>query len=95
MDLGDRLQQWWDRVRGCEQPAASPQSPSSGAGSAGARSVRPVMGQGPSGPLMLSVENKPRPAGPTRARFKEAGFNPYENTGGYRKPRGWDDVQRK
>ena len=95
MDLGDRLQRWWDRVRGYEQPAAKPLNHSPGSGPVGARPVRTVMGDAPGGSLKLSVESKPRHGGPTRAHVREAGFNPYENTGGFRKPRGWDNVQRK
>lgn len=95
MDLGDRLQRWWDRVRGYEQPTARPLNSASGAGPMGARPVRTLMGNAADGSLKLSVESKPRTDGPTRTHFKDAGFDPYENTGGYRKPRGWDGVQRK
>lgn len=95
MDLGDRLQRWWDRVRGYEQATATPLSHSRGQGPAGARPVGAIMGDGPDGTLKLSVERKPQQPAPAKSRFKDAGFNPYENTGGYRKPRGWDDIPRK
>ena len=95
MVLGDRLQRWWDRVRGYEQAAAKPLTTSPRVGPLGARPVRTVMGNAPDGSMKLSVESKRPQDGPTRARVRDAGFNPYENTGGYRKPRGWDGVQRK
>jgi hypothetical protein len=44
--------------------------------------------------LKLSVAGKPTQGG-RRPGYGEAGFDPYSNTGGYRKPRGWDDVRRK
>jgi hypothetical protein len=95
VDLGDRLQRWWDRVRGYEQATAKSLDQSSAAGPVGARPVGTVVGDGQDGTLKLSVESKPQPPGPAKSRVKEAGFDPYESTGGYRKPRGWDDVPRK
>jgi hypothetical protein len=95
VDLGDRLQRWWDRVRGYEQATATARNRALAAGPAGARAVRAVTGNGPDGTLNLAVESKPLAAPPTRARSREAGFNPYESTGAYQKPRGWDDVPRK
>jgi hypothetical protein len=53
------------------------------------------VGDGQDGTLKLSVESKPQQPAPAKSRVKEAGFDPYASTGGYRKPRGWDDVPRK
>jgi len=93
--LGDRLQRWWDRIRGYEQTTAKSRNRALDAGPAGARPVRAVMGDGPDSTLQLAAESKPLAAPPTKARSKAAGFNPYESTGAYQKPRGWDDVPRK
>ena len=68
---------------------------SSAAGPVGARPVRAVVGDGQDGTLKLSVESRSQQPAPAKSRVKEAGFDPYESTGGYRKPRGWDDVPRK
>jgi len=95
VDLGDRLQRWWDRARGYEQATAKPVSPSPGPVPVGARPVGEVAGDGEDGTLKLSVESKPQQPAPAKSRVKEAGFDPYASTGGYRKPRGWDDVPRK
>lgn len=96
MDLGNRLQRWWDRVRGYEPPAAKPvdaPAPKKALPTA-TRPVRPVVGTESGESLQLSVEGKPTQGGRKRGHGK-AGFDPYSNTGGYGKPRGWDDVPRK
>jgi hypothetical protein len=95
VDLGDRLQQWWDRARGYEQATAKPVNPSPRPVPVSARPVGTVAGDAEDGTLQLSVESKPQAPAPAKSRIKEAGFNPYASTGGYRKPRGWDDVPRK
>ena len=94
MDLGNRLQRWWDRVRGYEPPAAKPVRPAAGkdADPAAARTIRPLAETEAGESLKLSVGETParRPR-----RRGQSGFDPYANSAGYRKPRGWDDVQRK
>lgn len=96
MDLVNRLQRWWDRVRGFEPPAATPVDPPvrKRALSSATRPIHPVADAEPAESLKLSVEGKPTQDG-RRARRGEAGFDPYANSGGYNKPRGWDAVQRK
>jgi hypothetical protein len=96
VDLGNRLQRWWDRVRGYEPPAAKPVDPSARkkALSSATRPIRAVAEAEPGESLKLSVEGK-RTQGSRKRGYGEAGFDPYSNTGGYGKPRGWDDVPRK
>ena len=96
MDLGNRLQRWWDRVRGYEPPAAKPvdHAVRKKAISSATRPIRAVAGAEPGDSLKLSVEGKPTQSR-RKAGYGEAGFDPYANSGGYGKPRGWDDVQRK
>jgi hypothetical protein len=95
MDLGDRLQRWWDRVRGYEPPAARTVDPPPGnaAKPAAARQISSLAGADAGETLKLSVDGKP--AQGTAPRRGEAGFDPYANSAGYRKPRGWDNVPRK
>jgi hypothetical protein len=96
VDLGNRLQRWWDRVRGYEPPAARPVSKAKDTRSvpAAASPLSPVDGTDGGESLKLSVEGKPTQGGRKR-RYGGAGFDPYANSGGYNKPRGWDDVPRK
>jgi hypothetical protein len=95
MDLGDRLQRWWDRVRGYEPPAAKPVNRAVGTivRPVAARPVREIAGSAEGASLKLSVSDKPTEQ-PSR-RHGEAGFDPYANSAGYHKPGGWDEVQRK
>ena len=96
MDLGDRLQRWWDRVRGYEPPTARPvtRPARQTAGPAAARPISALEGMAEDEPLRLSVAEQPpepdRPQGPG-----EAGYDPYSNAAGHRKPRGWDNAPRK
>lgn len=49
-------------------------------------------------PLKLSVEGSPTQTtseSKRKSRHGEAGFDPYSSTGGYHKPRTWDDIHRK
>jgi hypothetical protein len=96
VDLGNRLQRWWDRVRGYEPPAARPVSKAEDKRTvpAAASALSPVAGTDGGESLKLSVEGKPTQDG-RRSRHGEAGFDPYANSGGYNKPRGWDVVTRK
>ena len=96
MDLGNRLQRWWDRVRGYEPPAARPVDHAARrkAATPAAQPIRPVAGTEPGESLKLSVEGKPT-QGSRKPGHGGAGFDPYSSTGGYGKPRGWDDVPRK
>ena len=97
MDLGNRLQRWWDSVRGYEPPTAQPAKPAAqkNAGPTGARPLATVSADSPDGTLKFSVEGGPQGPAPSSSRFQDTGFDPYESTGRYEKPRGWDDVQRK
>jgi hypothetical protein len=96
VDLADRLQRWWDRVRGYEPPAAKPVNipAKKRSAPAAARVLNPVAGTESSESLKLSVEGKST-QGARRPRRGEAGFDPYANSGGYNKPRGWDAAPRK
>jgi hypothetical protein len=97
MDLGKRLQHWWDIVRGYEAPTAQPakHAAQKTAGPTGARSIHTVNADDPDGPLRFSVEGGPQGKASSGSRRRDAGFDPYESTGRYKKPRGWDDVHRK
>jgi hypothetical protein len=96
VDLGNRLQRWWNRVRGYEPPAARPVNVPEGKRSvpAAARQVTPVAGTEPGESLKLSAEGKPT-QDERKPRHGGAGFDPYSNSAGYNKPRGWDAVKRK
>jgi hypothetical protein len=96
VDLGNRLRRWWDHVRGYEPRAAEPveRAARKRAKPSATQPIRPVAGTAAGESLKLSVEGKPTQGG-RRPGYGEAGFDPYANSGGYGKPRGWDDVQRK
>lgn len=96
MDLGNRLQRWWDRVRGHEPRAATSVDPPERkiAVPSATGPIRPVAGTEPGESLKLSVEGKPT-QDERKPHHGEAGFDPYSNSAGYNKPRGWDAVRRK
>ena len=97
MQLGQRLQQWWERVRGLdEEPAtASRPEPRAIRRKPAARAIRPLSSLPASGDLQFSVEGEPAGLDGRQASLGAVGFDPYASDGGYRKPRGWDDVHRK
>jgi hypothetical protein len=96
VDLGNRLQRWWNRVRGYEPPTARPVKIPEGKQSVptAARPLDPVAGTDSGETLKLSVEGEPTQDG-RKPRPGEEGFDPYANSAGYNKPRGWDAVTRK
>lgn len=99
MTLADRLQQWWDRIRGHEPPVvAAPRTTSAPQAQDAAADAPPrnaVAEAAPGEPLQLSVEGQPTRTPRRQRRYGEAGFNPYSSTAGYGKRRNWDDVPRK
>jgi hypothetical protein len=97
MKMRSRLRHWWNLVRGEEPPTAPPvtQPGTTTRRPPAARPVTPIQGTGPDGELKLSVEGEPTAPGSSGKATGSRGFDPYENSGGFSKPRGWDDVPRR
>lgn len=90
MPLGGRLQRWWERLRGRDEPVAARVKRHPVAG----RPLGKVPPTTPGGELKLSVEDESTaPASGQRGRA--TGFDPYASDGGYAKPRAWERVNRK
>lgn len=91
MELGKRVRQWWNRLRGHAPPPARPNPPRSDR--VGAHSADPDSTvTDASGTFKLSVEGEPDRKTHKRS---SAGFDPYSSDGGFAKPSGWDNISRK
>ena len=95
MELGERLNRWWDRVRGRdEEPATAYPKPRSASEHA-VPETPAVKTPSASDELKLSVEGKANGAPRQKSHTGTAGFDPYSSDAGYSKPHGWEDVSRK
>jgi len=95
MELGERLNRWWDRVRGRDDEPATAAARTRSAGEQAAREIRPVNAPSDRSELKLSVEGKANGAPRQKSHTGTAGFDPYSSDAGYSKPHGWEDVSRK